>query len=569
MRVGAAALGVTVVLVTIGPIRPLAQIRFSDVSARAGVNIHRHYSSSFHSLGVNWIDVDNDGWPDLFAVGGDPDHPPHLLRNTGEGSFADADAWLPPLPRVEMSGSVFADFDNDGDTDIYVYTDNQAWSLFYQNRPDGPPNLLLRNLWTESGGRVPLDGPLFAEAAASAGVDDLAPEPFGRLPGMRSKAAAWLDYDRDGCVDLYVAHLVINAVGSLANRDRLLRNRCDGTFVESTAAAGLYPGANPADYRGALLVLGAHLNGDLWPDLYIDNVAGDFASPSSHRDQIYFNTGGAFVRVFEDWSWIGDDSQAGMGIDVADLDANGTWDIYISDLLGNTPLEERPWGNVLYLGLPLGTLSDNVAVRVGVNGDDSWGVNFMDADQDGWEDLYVATMAGAETDLFFHNLRDGTMVNIGVGLGINVGDGRGSAVADYDRDGDLDIAVVNQAGSLQLFRNDSAMPGGWLQLDLRGVASNRSAIGAVVKVTGAGHTQLRQVKGGSGGHSQSSLVIHVGLGALAQVAVEVYWPAGGVASWNRQPANQRLVLSEGAVCDGVPAGVTDCRESPPADLYIE
>ncbi len=215
-------------------------IRFTDVAAAAGVGADRFFASSTHSLGVNWIDVDADGWPDLFAVGGDPGYPPRLYRNLGDGRFEAAHHLIPELPDYEMSGSVFADYDNDGDADIYLYTDNVQWALHGENVPDGPPNLLLRNLLVENGGRVPARRPLFEEVAAAAGVDDLAAAPYGPLPGHRSKAASWLDYDRDGCVDLYVSHLVINSAGTAATRDRLYRNGCDGTFTDATGAAGLY-----------------------------------------------------------------------------------------------------------------------------------------------------------------------------------------------------------------------------------------------------------------------------------------------------------------------------------------
>ena len=534
-------------------------IRFTEVAAAAGVGGDRFFSSSTHSLGVNWIDVDADGWPDLFAVGGDPDYPPRLYRNLGGGRFEAAHHLLPELPATEMSGSVFADYDNDGDPDIYIYTDNVEWSLHGENRPDGPPNLLLRNLLAEHRFALPAGGPLFVEAAAAAGVDDLADTPYGALPGHRSKAAAWLDYDRDGCVDLYVAHLVINAPGSAANRDRLYRNDCDGTFTDATEAAGLYRGVTA--YRGALLVLGAHLNDDLWPDLYVVNVAGDYANRTSHVDQIFRNAGGSFTQVFRDWPWIGDDAQAGMGIDTADVDGNGTWDVYISDLRsGGTPLEEPPWGNVLYLGHPRGSFADNAAERSGVAGDDSWGVNFFDADHDGDEDLFVAAMAGSPIDLFFSNEGGGSFRNVARQAGVRVPDGRGSAIADYDRDGDIDVAVVNQDGPLQLFRNDSARLGTALQLDLIGTRSNRSAIGAVVEVHAGGRVLKRQVKGGSSGHSQNSPAVHFGLGNAARAdRVEVYWPAGGIVRWDDQPAGQRLRLVEGRACAAVPAG-SRCRE---------
>ena len=293
----------------------------------------------------------------------------------------------------------------------------------------------------------------------------------------------------------------MNRAGLEAQRDRLYRNRCDGTFEPVAVSTSAL--------RSGFVVLGAHLDGDLWPDLYVANVSFDLAWPH-HWDQIYRNRGGVLEELPpEAIPGVGDDAQAAMGIDVADVNLDGRWDLYISDLLDGTPHESPPWGNVLYLGGEGALLHDNVAVAAGVAGDDSWGVNFLDADHDGWEDLYVATMMGAASELLFANNRDGTFTNVAASAGYLTGHSRGSAVADYDADGDLDIAVINQhvcgntrpTCSLQLLRNDTPAAGGWLQLRLTGTRSNRDAIGAVVRVRAGDLTMMRQIKGGSGGHS--------------------------------------------------------------------
>ncbi|MCY4484484.1 MAG: FG-GAP-like repeat-containing protein [Spirochaetaceae bacterium] len=557
---------------------PLA---FTDVSVSAGVTGDIYHSIATHSLGVNWIDVNRDGWPDLFAVRGDSGLAPRLFLNRGDGSFEPRHDLLPELPGMEMSGSVFADYDNDGDDDIYVYTDHPEWSLQAYNAPDGPPNLLLKNLFAEHGGRLPEAGPLFEEVAAAAGVDDLAPAPFGELPAYRTKAANWLDYDRDGCVDLYVGHIVINNEADPANRDRLFHNECDGTFTDATESALPLN----ADYRAALVVYGAHLDDDLWPDLYVVNVAGNGANRALHTDQIYRNRDGRFVQVFDDWPWIGDDAQAGMGIAAADVDLDGTWDLYITDLLDATTLERPPGGNVLYLSDASGAWADNKAAGAGVAGTDSWGINFLDADHDGWEDLYVATMVHLNDELLYANNRNGTFTNVAEQAGYDTGASRGSAVADYDGDGDLDIAVVNQhephcvAGaedaegptpscSLQLLRNDTTTAGNWLKLRLTGTASNRSAIGALVRVQAGPLQLMRQVTGGSSGHSQNSLVVHFGLGRVDVVdRVEILWPSGTRTSWNGQEPDRLLDVIEGRACtDGQRP---ECVEAPPAVATAE
>ena len=531
-----------------------AQIQFTDVSVAAGVSGDTYSSPTTHSLGINWIDYDADGWPDLFLVGGGPQFPPHLFHNEGDGTFARADALLPPLPPVEMSGSVFADYDRDGDLDLFIYTDNDDWRLASSNNlQDGPPNLLLKNLWVENGGAAPGTGPLFEEVASAAGVAGLAQPPLGDLLGYRAKTASWFDADRDGCIDLYVGHLVINAAGEEANRDRFYRNRCDGTFEDATTASNLV--TDPTTWRAALASGGFHLNGDLWPDLYVVNVS--YRDPQPYlNDLIYLNDGlreeGAvtFTEVAATMPGVGDDTQAGMGIDVADVDLDGDWDVYISDIW-DTVLDEKPLGNAFYLSDGLGGYGDNSAAAAGIEGASSWGVNFFDADRDGFEDLYVSTIQNATIpEILYRNngpdaLGQVSFTNVAANAGFSTGSSRGSAIADYDRDGDLDLAVVNQNGPLQLFRNDTITSGRWLALELEGLASSRDAIGTVIEATANGVRRLRQVKGGSSAHSQDSLTVHFGLGDATVVEeLKVRWASGFETVLQEVPTNQSLRVVE-------------------------
>jgi fibronectin type 3 domain-containing protein len=536
---------------TVFPHPVQAQVQFTEVTTIAGIGQDFYGSSNSHSLGVNWIDYDSDGWPDLFLVNG-YNQKAHLYQNNGDGTFTNKDSLLPPLPNVEMGGSVFADYDNDGDPDLYIYTENDDGqsSLVAPPKPWGPPNLLLKNLWVENGNQILPDQPLFLDVAVQAGVQDDFPE-MG-YPGLRAMTAGWLDYDRDGCLDLYVGHWVVSLnldsdpANDIANRDRLYRNRCDGTFEDVTASSGLNPGTDPLTYRPALGFIGAHLDNDLWPDLYVVNNA--VLEPRVyHYDFLFRNNGdGTFTDVTSQSPGIGNDAQAGMGIDVADLELDGDWDIYISDIY-ETTLDDPPLGNVLYLNNGDGTLQDNSAPQAGVAGDFSWGVNFFDADQDGYENLYVATNSGKPKFLYRNN-HNGTFTDVGTAAGINttVRNSRGSAVADYDHDGDLDLAVVNKDSPLQLFRNDTVNPGHWLQLKLIGVLSNRSSVGALIKVKADGLNMMRQVKGGSSAHSQDDLTVHFGLGpANTADEIKILWPSGLTTLLMNQPADQRLVINEG------------------------
>ncbi len=528
-----------------------AQVKFTDVSAAAGIGNDLYGANNIHSLGVNWIDYDNDGWPDLFLVNG-YNHKPHLYHNNQDGTFTNVDSLLPDLPNVEMGGSVFADYDNDGDPDIYIYTDNENTTPTSKDPLDGPPNILLKNLWVENGNKVIPGQPLFVDVAAQAGVQDDFPE-LGDKKYFNAMTAAWLDYDRDGCVDLYVGHWVPGRGGDIANRARLYRNNCDGTFTDVTASSGINPGTDPLTYRPNMAVIGAHLDGDLWPDIYAVNF---YDPPPYHYDFLFRNNGdGTFtqelnVPALPQFLGIGDDSEDGMGMDVADINLDGNWDIYISDIY-DTNTDALPLGNVLYLGNGDGTFHDNTADVAGVAADFSWGVNFFDVDQDGYEDLYVATQntgyRGRHKFLYMNN-RNGTFTDIGAEAGISdhpLYNSRGSATADYDHDGDLDLAVINQDGTLQLFRNDTSNAGHWLQLKLEAVQSNRSAIGTVVKMTAGGLHMMRQVKGGSSAHSQDDLVVHFGLGQATVVdEIQVLWPSGVTTVLSNQPVDQRLTIHE-------------------------
>ena len=540
-----------------------AEIIFTDLTETAGTGAEVYQAQNAHSLGVNWIDFNKDGWPDLFAVNGFM-LPPHLYQNNGDGTFTKVDELLPLLPGYEMGGSVFADYDNDGDSDIYIFTDTDdgQFTLSGTNDPEGAPNFLLKNLFVENGNQVVEGQPLFEEVAVAAGVHD----DFSALgyAGLRSMAGGWFDYNRDGCVDLYVGHWVLNIhddgdpTNDIATKDRFYRNNCDGTFTDVTVASNLNTETDPDTYRQALGFIGAHLGNDSWPDLYVVNMH----PPAPYNTDFLFKNNGnsTFMDVTGLSPGIGDDTGSGMGIDVADIDLDGDWDIYISDRFDNE--DAIPPGNALYLGNGDGTFMDNTADLAGVSNDFSWGVNFFDVDLDGYEDLYVATQSVVgnlrDKHLYMNNQDiPTTFTDMGVESGISdqIWNSRGSAVADFDNDGDLDVAVVNQNGPLQIFRNDTTEAGNWLKVKLvpdvtqpGPLKTNRDAIGAVVKVFRTGQPDMiRQVKGGSSAHSQNSLNVHFGLGSTSTVKeVRVIWPSGIEDVICGTPSSSFLEIPEGS-----------------------
>ncbi|MDX1384550.1 MAG: VCBS repeat-containing protein, partial [Thermoanaerobaculia bacterium] len=261
-------------LLTAGAATLGAQVSFTDVTADHGLDEFVYNGVGGHALGACWIDFDNDDWPDLFITNGF-NKSPHLYRNDlgGSGTFINADDLLPAFPNVEMMSCAFADYDNDGDDDIYIFTDNELELLHNEdNPPDGPPNILLKNMWAENGGELPIGGILFEDVTASAGLLDLPESPFGDYPGYRSTTGGWLDYDRDGFTDLYVAHWQTAHGGEETNKDSLYRNNGDGTFTDVSVESGIQPGTDPTTYRPGLAFIAAHLDNDHWPDLYVINV---------------------------------------------------------------------------------------------------------------------------------------------------------------------------------------------------------------------------------------------------------------------------------------------------------
>ena len=515
----------------------LADPLFTDVSVDAGLANESYFGQTNHALGLIWIDFNEDGWNDIFAVNGF-DFSPHLYQNNGDGTFTLVDDLLPALPNVEMGGTVYADYDNDGDSDIYIFVHNEQWDLMGFNEPDGPPNILLKNLYVENGNTVIPGTPLFEDVTAVAGVGGELAVPLGTdYPAQSTMTGGWLDYNRDSCIDLFVGNLVLQRPNEEANRNLLYKNNCDGTFTDVTIESGI---DNINYYDPTLAFLGADLSQDGWPDMYVVNVHEQ--SPD-HFDVYFRNNGdGTFTDATGESPGIGDDSGSGMGIDIADINNDGNWDIYMTDF-DLTTNDALPLGNPLYIGNSDGTWQDNSADIAGVVGGFSWGTNFLDVDKDGYEDLYVA-ISGRGT--LYMNNQNNTFTDVTQAAGIDAtGSGRGSATADYDHDGDVDIAYVDQGGTLHLLRNDSTLAGNSLVVTLTGTESNADAIGAVIKITANGMTQMRTIKGGSSAHSQDALTQYFGVGAATIIdSMTIEWPSGQKQTFANQQVNSIRNVTE-------------------------
>ena len=206
-----------------------AQPVFTEVAIAAGIGNEFYESTTAHGLGAAWIDFNEDGWVDLFVTNA-YDESPHLYQNDGDGTFTLVDELLPALPGVEMVGVIFADYDNDGDSDLFIFTDNEFLDLHDPINPaDGPMNILLKNLWVENGEQIIGGSPLFEDVAAEAGLDEEVVPPFGpNYNGRRTSTGGWIDYDRDGWIDLYLGHWVAAHQGEISNVDvRVNRSRLE------------------------------------------------------------------------------------------------------------------------------------------------------------------------------------------------------------------------------------------------------------------------------------------------------------------------------------------------------
>ena len=495
-----------------------AAVAMLDVTMEAGL-LNLNTVGNSHTGGNAWVDVNGDFLPDLFVTnGGGAQH--RLYLNRGDGSFEDISGRIEkPDINLEDAGVKFADFDNDGDADIFIPVDNARNMVVEVSQPhEGGPNLFYRN-----------DGNAqFTEVAAEAGVVD--PD------GWRTGCAALGDVNKDGLVDIYLGNWAVYSepFNVQDNRDLLLLNQGAGGFLHAQTSVDCYG-------RDALTARFIDMDWDFYPDLYVGNVAvADEPPMHDPKDVLYRNDQGILYDATDEGMGLGMDAWAAMGVAYGDINNDGYFDMYVTDNL-DVP---QPIGNPLYLGKPDGTFTDNVCVAAGVcAGHVTWPTNFLDLDQDGWLDLWVGTSFGTSPDLVYINQGDGTFLMHAQEF-FRDNNSHGGTYADYDMDGDVDIFVFGDNGISRLYRNEVRAPKNWMSIHLEGVVTNRDAIGAVVRLTTDGLTQLRQVSGGDSAHSQTELTVHFGLGSASEGLVEVLWPTGEVDNLGMLTANRFYYVRE-------------------------
>jgi hypothetical protein len=503
---------------------------FKDVARESGLlgrvvngNPHRkNYIIEATGAGVAFVDVDNDDLPDVFVVnssrfelGAKPTN--YLYRNTGGRKFTDVSLQSGVSRSGWGNGVCVGDVDNDGLVDLYV----TYWGL----------NSLFRNKGNAT----------FQDIAAKAGV--AGPE------SEWSTGCTFLDYDRDGHLDLFVASYVALDLkktplpGKLPfcmYRDlsvycgprglphgsvTLYRNQGNGTFEDVTTQSKVRDSSPCYGFTA----VAADLDGDGWQDIYL---ACD-SSPS-----LYFrnNRDGTFNELATEAGIAYNEhgtEQAGMGIAVADFDNDGWPDLTKTNFIRDYPN--------LYRNLGKGRFEDTV-LRAGLGGNPQyvlWGTALEDFDNDGWRDLFqvsghvypnIPGEPWAGPRLLYRNLGNGRFEDVSHLAGPGVAapySSRGAAVADFDNDGDLDVVVMNMNEAPSLLRNDSASKNHWIRVALQGTRSNRAAIGASVTVHVGGATQTASLLSQASYLSANDLRLHFGLGNAAAIdSIVVRWPSG-------------------------------------------
>jgi hypothetical protein len=543
--------------VAVDPSTALARygFRFQESAKASGIDfMHtaatfdpklRHIMPQVASMGaaVSIVDFDRDGWPDIYVTNSGEGSHNALYRNLGNGTFRDVAAEVGladvNLPGTGVStGAVWGDYDNDGYEDVLIY----KW---------GKPEL-----FHNDGGKH------FTRVTEQAGLPKW----------VNANTAIWFDYDRDGKLDLFLGgyypedvdlwHLKNTRMmpdsfeyARNGGRKFLFHNLGGGRFEEVSERLGI------DSRRWALAAVAADLRGTGYPDLFIANDYG--------VSEIYWNEGGQRFREAGKETGIGAAPKSGMNAAIGDVLNQGRFGIYVSNISEEGVLVQ---GNNLWMprtGTSGAHLQyDNMATAMGVDlGGWSFGAQFGDFNNDGFLDLYevngnvsldrdrsywydYSKVAGGNQTIISDAANwpplDGrslsgyqqkrVWINDGAGqfkevaqlVGVtDVYDGRSIALADFGNRGVLDAVVANERGPLLLYRNTVLPDNRWIEFELEGRESNRSAIGAQVKVTWNGQQQVQEVSGGSGFCAQNQRRLHFGLGKTTAIdRVEIRWPSG-------------------------------------------
>lgn len=545
-----AALLVAVVLLMSGcvPLVGQQKITFQDVTAGAGIRF-QHNNGAFGKKylpetmgpGCAFIDYDGDGWPDILLINGSnfPGRPatasstPKLYRNNHDGTFTDVTRKAGLAISIYGMGAAVGDFDNDGHDDVFITALGQ--SHLFRNRGDGT----------------------FADVTRAAGF--LGTEGF-------STSAAWVDYDRDGKLDLVVGNYVQwspakdlyctldGAHKSYCTPEsykgasaRLWHNLGNGRFEDRTEGAKLL---DPSAKTLGVAVLDA--NGDAWPDILLANDTQPNKLYLNQRNGTFEERGVPSGIAFSEDGV----ARAGMGVDAADYDRSGKPSLIITNFANQMLSLYHNEGNGLFVDeAPRSEVGRATLTTLG------FGCFFFDYDNDGWLDIFVANghiedaiervqkrVKYAEPPHLFRNLGQGKFSEATSEMGADFSSpvvARGAAYADINNDGFPDVLVMTNAGPVHLYRSQGGTNHS-LRVRLQGTVSNRDGIGAVVRVGAGKEQQWQMMRSGSSYLSQSELVLTFGLGAKNQTElVQVDWPSGKSEKLTNVPAGQTVTIREG------------------------
>jgi len=509
---------------------------FIDVTKQAGINFKHSYGDFDLSnivegtgAGAMFFDYNGDGWLDIYFVNGcwlktvndnrgrslRDKLTNSLYRNNKDGTFSDVTKEAGVGDKGFGFGCSAADFDKDGDLDLYVL--NYGPNVFYRNNGDGT----------------------FTDISESSGLAN----------SNWSLSAPWFDYDGDGDLDVYVANYLeydsgkfrsyyaaAGYPGPLSYRgqpDTLYRNYGDGTFTDATKEAGIFqPNGR------AMSATIADLNNDGFLDIYIPNDAMENYFFKNTGKGTFENEGLMMGLAFGE----GGQGVSSMGPAVGDIDRDGLLDIYIPDmgygcLLMNRKdyFEDR-------------TEQANLAVVCGQY--TGWGGVLFDYDSDGYLDIFIANGNAhheyTEEDVLMRNDGTGRFVDVAIKSGPYFREkyvGRGATYGDYDNDGDLDLLVINLNDSPRLLRNDGGNKNNWLTVQARLPGGKIDAVGARIIVTAGSLKQVRDLIPVTGYLSQADPRYHFGLGKSKKAdIVEIRWPDRQSTKLENVDSNQILTV---------------------------
>jgi hypothetical protein len=534
-------------------------VQFVDVAREAGLNVpnvwggvdHKRYIIEAKGSGLAFFDYDNDGWLDIYLTNGTrldekwaPGKSPtsQLFRNNRDGTFTNVTEKSGLARTGWQTGVCVGDYDNDGWDDLFCC----FWghNILFHNNGDGT----------------------FSDVTGKAGLYN---------EQVRWGAGCtFLDYDRDGSLDLFVCNYVkfdleqaaassraascqwkgipvmCGPRGLIGDTNLLYHNNGDGSFTDVSEKAGiLKPGA-----RFSITAVSYDFDNDGWPDIYVAVDSEPSMLFHNNHDGTFTDIG---VTAGCAYSEAGHE-QAGMGVAVGDYDCDGWLDIFKTNFTDDTCN--------LYHNNGDGTFSDvTFPSGIAVNSRFvAWGCGFLDYDNDGWADLMQINghvypeIAGHEVGqtyknprIVYRNMGNGQFKDVSAVMGPGISEhfsSRGAAFGDYDNDGDVDVLVLNMNDLPSLLRNDGGNKQNWIKIKLIGTKCNRTAIGARVRVVIGDHVQMDEVHSGSSVMSQGDLRLHFGIGKAETVdVIEVKWPTTGkLERFPQVKANQILTIREGS-----------------------